>query len=36
VISFKELLEKRPWNEGWKDWKPYEKIKRNFDLNLIG
>ena len=36
VISFKDFLERRPWHEGWNDWKPYEQIGKTFDLNQLG
>lgn len=41
VISLPELLEKKPWHDGWDEstrwteWKPYEDIKRVFDLNTL-
>lgn len=41
VISYKELMEKQPWAEGWDmqtrwtGWKPYEKIEQVFDLNTL-
>ena len=36
IMSFKELLEKKPWHQGWDDWKPYLQIKKVFDLNRLG
>jgi glycosyltransferase involved in cell wall biosynthesis len=35
VISYKQLMVKKPWQEGWNDWKPDEEIKRVFDLSMI-
>lgn len=34
VISFKELMEKRPWEQTWNEWRPT--IQRVFDLNQLG
>lgn len=36
VISFQELIEKRPWAETWNEWNPQSERKRVFDLINLG
>jgi glycosyltransferase involved in cell wall biosynthesis len=36
VISYRELIEKRPWAQTWDEWNPQQEMKRVFDLNDLG